>query len=141
MPAAHVDTPARQQAANLLRNFLAGSISNTELDHGFPQRSMDPVIHAIYRRTFGFQDDIQEFHATGRFAVEGPTRELLDRCVLFLQTELAYEWSLPLVDAVLGAVALLTKWPRPRGDRSVWPFFRKEDLASAAEACGGTITP
>jgi hypothetical protein len=141
MPASHVDTSARLQAATLLRSFLAGGISNTELDQGFPQRSRDPAIHAVYRRTFRFQDDIQEFHATGRFAVEGPAREVLDRCVLFLQTELAYEWSLPLVDAVLRAFALLTRRPRPRGDRSVWPFFRKEDLASAAGASGATFTP
>jgi len=137
MPAAHVDTSARLQAATLLRNFLAGSISNTELDQGFPQRSRDPAIHAVYRRTFGFQDDIQEFHASGRFAVEGPTREVLDRCVLFLQTGLAYEWSLPLVDGVLRAFARLTRRPRPQGDRTVWPFFRQEDLASAVGGPGG----
>ena len=134
----HVDALARQVAASLLRDFLAGRISNMELDRGFPERSRDPGIHAVYRQTFGFQDDVREFHATGRFAVEGPTREVLDRCVLFLETRLPYEWSLPLADVILRAYAPLARKPRPTGDRSVWPFFRRADFASAQSLAQGT---
>lgn len=141
MAPVYVDPSARQVAAKALRDFLAGRISNMELDQGFPQRSRDPAIHAVYRRTFGFQDDIREFHATGPLAVEGPTREMLDRCVLFLETGLPYEWSLPLADMVHRAYALLTRRPRPKGDRSVWPFFRSADLASAQKSAQGAPTP
>lgn len=143
MAPAYVDSSSRRVAARLLRDFLAGRISNMELDRGFPERSRDPGLHAVYRRTFGFQDDVQEFHATGRFAVERPTREVLDRCVLFLETGLPYEWSLPLADMVLRAYAHLARKPRPKGDRSVWPFYRRTDLALAqrsAEGAGSSVT-
>ncbi|HYD39448.1 MAG TPA: hypothetical protein VEB43_01350 [Anaeromyxobacter sp.] len=133
----YVDSSARHVAAKVLRDFLAGRISNMELDKGFPERSRDPAIHAVYRQTFGFQDDIREFHATGPLAVGGPTREVLDRCVSFLETGLPYEWPMPLADLVRRAHALLTRTPRPKGDRSVWPFFRRADLASAQQRAQG----
>ena len=134
-----VDAAARSKVAQLLRDAIEGRISNTDLDTNYPQRSDDPAVHAVYQRTWRFQDDFREYRLTGRLALSKGERDLLERCVLFMDNDLSYEWPSPFRAAAHWIASLLGLGPRSgldsaRGDRSAWPFFRQRDLDAARRA-------
>lgn len=136
---AHVDVVARRRIAGLLRGFIEGQLSNMELDRDYPGQSLDPAVHEVYRRTFRFQDDFREYRTTGQFALPDEQRDLLGRCALFMETELPYEWPLPLQSVASWFSSLFRRSPRgtvrrSRGERSAWPFFRQADLDAARGA-------
>ncbi|GHG81528.1 hypothetical protein GCM10012319_34790 [Comamonas sp. KCTC 72670] len=134
-----VDTAARRKVAQFLRDFIEGRISNTDLDTKYPQRSDDPAVHAVSQRTWRFQDDFREHRLTGRFALSEGERDLLERCVLFMDNDLPYEWLSPFPAAAHWIASRLGLRPRSspdrvRGDRSAWPSCRQRELDAAKGA-------
>lgn len=123
-----VDRDARRKIAELLRSALAGQITNMELDERFPERSKDPAVHAVYCQTWRYQDDFKEYRLTGDFKPPEEVRRRLERCALFMEGDLPYEWPSP-IGYVLEWIRSLVGQPNAtRGDRSVWPFFRRSDF-------------
>ena len=133
MPASdRIDLSARRSAASVLRDFIEGRITNQELDERFPARSRDRAVHAVYSQTWRFQDDFREFRATGAFAPKANVLATLTRCVLFLQTDLPYEWPVPFTAPLRWVLRTLGLHQSSPGEKSVWPFFRNADLERAS---------
>ncbi|XXF76806.1 hypothetical protein P2318_27670 [Myxococcaceae bacterium GXIMD 01537] len=131
-----IDVAARRRAAELLRGFAEGRLSNVELDARYPGRSGDPAVHAVYARTWRYQDDYREYRLTGDLAPSEEELCLLRRCALFLETSLPYEWPSLARRALRAVSARIPRRGAPtiseeRGDLAAWPFFRREDLAAA----------
>jgi hypothetical protein len=134
-----IDMAARRQASAVLRGFMEGRLSNAGLDAQYPGASVDRAVHEIYLRTWRFQDDFHEYRAEGNAALTSEELALLHRCVLFLETDLIYEWP-SLAERALrwfAPVPLLGRYARSvpeKGEPSVWPFYREQDWKRAVES-------
>jgi hypothetical protein len=78
---------------------------------------------------------------TGKHALNDEGRALVERCVLFLRTDLEFQWPVPsslcLWYSFLRLVGLgwivgrLAPQDMSIGDADVWPFLRKADYERA----------
>ncbi len=154
-----VDRAARDAAAELLRRFINGKVTNDDFEDGEPQ-THDPAIPAIWQTCWVFYDDMKEHKLEGGYRLEPDQRRQMARWILFLDSDLPYLWPeiwLPGID------------PRPRVKRSligrilsfgglrlaqveeflatghypVWPFASRQDydfaLASPKRLSGGAF--
>lgn len=105
-----VDRDARDRAAQLLRNFVSGKITNDEFADGCPP-TQDRAIDAIWGTAWVLYDDISEHRLIGRNRLPSDMRRVCLRWLLFLHNDHDYEWpdlSLPGID------------PATRTQQSVW---------------------
>ena len=122
-----IDRTARDAGADALAAFLEGSISSLQLDARYPERTEDGAVHSIYVAFGPFIDDLSDYYLP-KDKTPPEQRAMLGRCVLFLRTNLPFEWPTPLrrllrhVQRIFGADIA-----SEAGARSVWPFFRIED--------------
>ena len=143
-----VDRKARRLYAQLIRRFLANEITNREYEDGVPDTHEDDQgIWQIYDELWAFYDDIGTHKLEGKHALDQEGRELFERCILFLESDLEYEWPkrnpLGCISNLLWVIPdtltwgrlgnwrenrLKKKMERMEGDHEVWPFFRKEDF-------------
>jgi len=139
-----IDRASRDSLAQLARHFVAGRITNDELEGRLPD-SGDPAIHEIWwNALWGLYDDLHEHRLVGRYYIPKESRTDLARCILFLKTDLEYEWTAypPEPKILSGLLSILTlgtanrvmarRWRR-QGDSSVWPFIREADYREALE--------
>ena len=139
-----IDRTARLAAADLLERFLRGSATNDELEDGWPTSGSDSALSQIEFHIWGTYDDMSEYRLEPSTLPE-ETKALYSRTVLFLRTNLEYEWpELPafrlgatvLAFATLGLSRVLSIRKRARfrasGDLGVWPFLRRSDFEEAA---------
>ena len=109
----------------------------------------DEALGAISIRAWYLYDDIRTHKLKGKWALTQRSRREVARWIVFLHSDLEYEWpseQLPGVLGVYGALFanLLTLgwWSRKRsrdqerhlssiGDLDVWPFVRRADFAQA----------
>ena len=129
-----VDRVARRELAELLRQLTAGHITNDEFERRAPRPSADPAIQAICRDGAWFlYDDLHEHRLVGKYRVDGRVRSDVARWVLFLETDIEYQWPIPPVPwrlvlvatslATLGLLAVIMRWRNRRDpDSAVWPF-------------------
>jgi hypothetical protein len=101
---------------------------------------MDPAVQEIYCRGLsGLYSDLHEHRLVGRYRLSREVRREVARAILFLKSDLDYEWSRPaLWQELLWMVAgLLTlragnrfylRWMGIQGEVNTWPFLRQEDL-------------
>ena len=139
-----IDRASRDALAELARHFVAGRITNDQLEGRLPN-SNDCAIHEIWwNALWGLYDDFYEHRLVGRHYVPRDSRTDLARCILFLKTDLEYEWTpyppepklltMLLSLATLGfANRVMARHWRQQGDSSVWPFFREADYRGALE--------
>jgi hypothetical protein len=141
VPPPMIDRPSRTLAGELLRHLVAGQITNDEFEERFP-RSSDLAIGEMFGSGWQLYSDNRTYRLVGRDRLEPSTRTVIARCVLFLQTELPYEWpsSFGLVPFLYFVSYLLTlgythRWRvrhfESHGDISVWPFIRQSDYEAA----------
>ena len=138
-----VDRNARDQMVLLLRRLATGRITNDEFEEHLPISRADPAVDEIYHRgVWGLYSDLHEHRLVGRQRLSRSERREIARFVLFLKSDLEYEWpGRHLWKELLWMLAgLLTLglagrlyWRRlgRRGDVSVWPFVRQEDFERA----------
>ena len=129
-----VDIEGRRKVAELLRAFVDGHMTNWDLDKDYPSSSADAAVHAVYARTWRFQDDFNEFRVTGPLALTGDERELFERCILFMRTDAPYRWPSPARALALRLVSVFRiSWARDelRGDRAAWPFFERAETGGS----------
>jgi len=139
-----VDRATRDALAELTHHFVAGRLTNYELENRRP-RSKDPAIQQIFwNALWGLYDDLHEHRLIGCYYIPKDSRSDLARCILFLKSDLEYEWTpfppkpqalAVLVSMVtLGAAnrVMLRHWRR-QGDASVWPFMREVDYRRALQ--------
>ncbi len=140
-----VDRRARDIAADAIRDFMEGSISNKEYERRFPStRSDDPALWAVFSHVWFCYDDLSEHTLTGEHALTGERRAFrvfLERSLLFLRSDLEFRWPPPTFGLRYGILRLLgfgQKLKRREeddmsvGDVEVYPFLTKAEYEETA---------
>jgi len=107
----------------------------------FP-RSRDRAVREMYAAGWSLYSDFRTHHLVGKDQLSRDTKHVVGRCVLFLQTDLAYEWPSsfgfkPLLNFLLYlatfgyARRFADKRFELHGDCDVWPFIKRADYERA----------
>jgi hypothetical protein len=103
-----VDRQARSELAICLLRLVTGEMTNGEFDDRYEawEDSNDAAVAEI--STFGWQlySDTNQYRLKGWHAVSDELRQMADRALLFLQTDLDYEWP----RNVKGVVPFVSLW-------------------------------
>jgi hypothetical protein len=138
-----IDRKARQSLSALLRRLATGRVSNDEYEDSLPQSRIDSAIWGIHDNgAWYLYSDTREYKLAGQDALGRAARREVARWVLFLGTDLEYEWPeiSPLIRPLLFPFSILTLGLAGRfaryvvsrgGDREVWPFSRRSDYENA----------
>ena len=148
-----IDKIARSRARRLLKRVALGKITNFECENEFYDlfpRSSDPVIFALFRTVWGMSGD-SECSLAPLFLRGSELRKRLCRWIVFLKTDLEYEWPKERLspglrdicpptwfDRLLGMISPTTWATREfcsLGNHKVWPFLREADFNAARLAC------
>jgi len=135
-----IHRPSRDKLARALRRYVAGLITNDDLDEvEVDWRDRGAV--AIKEMAWRLYDDMSMHYAAGRHSISRPTRRAIGRWILFLHSNKEYVWpQLSLAQIVNWPLDLLTFgwWERRKkwrfeefevaGDFSVWPFISARDF-------------
>jgi len=87
-----LDKPARERAAELIGRYVEGEINGSQLEEGWPQSDRDAALEKIAGELFlrlGSRRLPEQFLPPLRDDVEA----LLERCRLFLLSDLPYAWG------------------------------------------------
>jgi hypothetical protein len=140
-----VDRGARDELGRAIRRLVAGLITNDQFQDGLSAcvlRSRDLGVQSVRSAAWGLYDDLHEHRLEGRYAIGKTGRRLVAHWILFLKSDLEYEWpnlvgwrrlvlALPNLLTV-GAIGRLVRWWHDRrGRASAWPFIRTSDLHAA----------
>jgi hypothetical protein len=132
-----IDRAARKQAAETIRHFVAGQITNEEFIRRFPTSQQDPIIWALDDSVWCLYDDIRTHKLTGQWALPRQFKPEVVRWLMFLYSDQEYLWP------KIGKPGFLQrpswfhrffKFARKRferfhaGDYAVWPFLRREEF-------------
>lgn len=129
-----IDEEGRREAADILRLFKTGQITNDELERRWP-RGNHKAVEEIRRIVWYMYDDLREHY----YQPSPQADDLLRRCVDFLETEAEYRWPIPNPLLVLASVPLsvLTLglankllW-RKYDFPDYWPFATSAETESA----------
>ena len=145
-----VDRKARSLFAESIRALVAGLITNDDFeDKRLPAlNTSDPAISAIYQEgVWRLYSDLHEHRLRGKDALSRKDKAVVARWILFLRTDLPYEWPelrgmrffcLAIANLVSLGLAnrLYSSWFRKHGMAEIWPFIRPEDFASARQYSG-----
>lgn len=136
-----IDATSRRAAAEILRQFVAGRMTNDELQARWP-RSSDPAVTVVSDAAWMLYSDLLEYRLVGDDRLSAPNRRIVARWIVFLHHDRPYEW--PVTPAAWrfaqSVVNLLTlgltvqlwdrQWSR-RGDVDAWPFIRRTEFRRA----------
>jgi hypothetical protein len=140
---ATLDRENRRRVAELLRHFVAGQITNDEFEIRSPRRSRDLAVRQILSEGAWFlYDDRHEHRLTGKYKLTPEARENVARWILFLETDLPYEWPvmpfalrfalMPLNLMTVGLLGrLVQRYASRGGPVELWPFRRAWDYNAA----------
>jgi hypothetical protein len=145
-----VDRIARDKFAELLRHFGAGNLANDQYEDAAhlilkDADRNDRSLWAVYSAAWFLYDDIRVHRLRDKHALTDEGRRAVARWILFLQSDLEYEWpirsmislsgcllricTLGLAGLVLGPIN--ERRLRRIGSWELWPFFREADYQSA----------
>lgn len=82
---------ARRRAAELLRQFASGRLTNDEFEDALPDFD-DQAIRRMFRFAWGLYDDLSIHRLRGKYRLSRLDRREVARWVLFLRSGLPYEW-------------------------------------------------
>jgi hypothetical protein len=139
-----IDRAGRDRLAESIHQLAAGVLTNHEFEDKGEFQSPDSAIRAVFwGGPWLLYDDFRNYRLRGKYRLRPAVRKDAARWVLFLKSDLPYEWPLaqPGLSTVLRAVANLAtlglvarraqrKFER-RGDITVWPFLRRSDYEAA----------
>lgn len=128
-----VDMKSRGLAANLIREFAAGRLTNDEFDEQYPE-SEDRGVQTIGQVLWLSWDDRFTHRLEGEHQLTDQQKALFDRCIAFFQTELEYVGPSP-GGSVLGVAK--GAWKRLLGkeqpvvvqgslESAWWPFATED---------------
>jgi len=139
-----VDSVARINAAEALKDFRDGQITNFDFEGRWPcYDDRDRGLHAIETMIWRSYDDFRGHTLTGEHGLSDESRLVFDRCVLLLLSECEYAWpddDFMQAGASSGGLTTLglsdTYDPRLRelhveGDDPFWPFSNLSEYESA----------
>lgn len=136
-----VDTKARIIFSRALARFAKGTITNfeyeREFESQFPADTNDLAILRIRDKIACLYSDLNEHKLDGDRSPVAEVRAVIDRCILFLHTDLKYEWPKrkTLVDRFL-QVLNLGRYKTGvvfDDDFHFWPFIRETDYLKASK--------
>jgi hypothetical protein len=144
-----VDRGARDRAAQLLRDFVSGKISNDEFEDNQPP-STDHAIAAIWKTAWVFYNDTYAHRLVDRHRLPADMRRICARWIIFLHSDCEYVWPdipLPGIDpatrieegfwrrlVATGSAPLRPETAREflaAGHYPVWPFSSAKDYREA----------
>lgn len=140
-----IDRIARDRLAEAVRHLAAGTMTNVEFEERALSASADPAVHAVFLGGPWFlYHDLMSYRLKGAYRLSPAVRREAARWVLFLKSDLAYEWpvsrrglvcSLAWVVLNLLTAGFLARSAQRRfaqsGDVAVWPFVRRSDYEAA----------
>jgi hypothetical protein len=137
-----IDTVARRRLAELARHLASGRITNFEFDDAVPSSSERAIHWVHFYGLWPLYDDLVMHRLTGRRALTAEGRAWVARIILFLRSNQPYRYphpsrwlvllQFPLTLATLGLSDRLWRWYKWRNaDKSVWPFFTREEFEQA----------
>lgn len=141
-----IDRKARNILAESYRHLISGQITNDEFEDRL-KFSKDIAIDEIYYRgAWPLYDDLHEHKLTGEWAISEEGKPIAARFILFLKTDLEYEWprktgAKAFIWALFGVLTLgvvtiiqkIVAATGEKGDKDVWPFYRRSDYEAALE--------
>lgn len=139
-----IDRSARNRLAEGIRHLAAGAISNVEFERSLSS-SNDPAVHAVFIGGPWFlYHDLVRYRLRGAHRLMPAVRREAARWILFLKSDLPYEWPVEqrgvvgsLVWVVLNLLTLgfFARRAQQRfahsGEIAVWPFVRRSDYEAA----------
>ena len=135
-----IDRPGRSALAEHLRHLASGRLTNAEFDGVRLDHAEDEALVAIGDAGWSLYDDFFVYRLRGGRSLKAQSREAVARCILFLDSDLPYEWPprRPTLKSILGTLLTFGVWLRDdrrrwesSGPYHVWPFFRESDYQSA----------
>jgi hypothetical protein len=145
-----IEKRARRKVSELLRKVALGRVTSDEFENALLDMlsaSKDGVIYAVYRTVSEMADETDQSLAH-LFERGGEMRNRLCRWILFLKTDLKYEWPKERLapglrdfyrpnwlDQLSGVNLSTNSAFCGRGDYHVWPFIREADFHAAKKAC------
>jgi len=140
-----IDRDARNRLAEGIRYLGAGIISNVEFEESAMSCSADPAVRAVFLGGPWFlYHDLMRYRLKGENRLNPAVRREAARWILFLKTDLPYEWpveprslvgSLVWIVVNLVTVGLCARSAERRfaqsGDIAVWPFVRRSDYEAS----------
>lgn len=144
-----IDRNAREMAHTAVRRFAEGETTNDDFESEYPDAEATPdrSIRAIETMVAQLYSDHKVQLLTETNSDTGDSHEFLNRCMLFLRSDLEYLWPIDnflqirSVGPVLNALsfgtankALEQRYQRimaelaEAGDLAVWPFISRQDL-------------
>jgi hypothetical protein len=136
-----IDIEGRNTLAQSLRHLVSGLITNDQFEDAARIESDDAVIHAVRDQAWLLYSDLHEHKLSGSDAVSKSDRRIVARLILFLQSDLDYEWPPHPFSGGVGIILRLfsfvislgiiphyvnKRW-KASGDFAVWPFMRRID--------------
>ena len=135
-----IDAEARGDLALRLLRLASGRITNAEYEEPWIRRAPDEAVTACFHVGWSLYSDFRTYRLSGQDALPPQSRAAVGRCVLFLHSDLPYEWPAqrPSILGLVGAILSLgtsrqaarEAWERS-GEVSVWPFLRQADYQAA----------
>jgi hypothetical protein len=127
-----VDCRKRDVLAEKLRHLLSGRIDNLifdDLDDGKFFDSDDGALWEVFHSIWYCYDD---FRSHSLRLTEGQRLDFI-RCILFLHSDLEFEWSVRRESFWRSPFSLSESKAQPaaNGDMSVFPFYRRSDYELA----------
>ena len=137
-----VDRESRDKAAEVLRRFISGQITNFDFEAKMPL-SEDEVILAVEDSMWCFYDDFRKHKMKGEWKLPKETVEIMSRWIIFLHTNNEYKWPnfsfagiRPLEHGWLSKLSgkpIKEQAFMQTGAYSVWPFFDMESYNNALQ--------
>jgi hypothetical protein len=87
-----IDRAARNKLADELRKLVDGLMTNDEFLSAYPDGCEDAAVVPVWEFGDGLYSDGWTYRLTGRHAPSAEEREVAMCCILFLHTDLPYEW-------------------------------------------------
>jgi hypothetical protein len=131
-----VDRLARDAAAQVLQAFMDGTISNYKYEDGFPRSESDPALRNIWVNLWFGYSDVREHTLNGKHALTPENRAVYERCLLFLKSNLEFQWPPTEFKMRYGLLRLLGFGRTLKqkedsemrvGEKGFWPFLTRAD--------------
>ena len=137
-----VDKYARKRLAEELRHLAAGLTTNDDFeDRVYSIKTDDAGYWALVDQAWSFYSDLYNHRLNGSHTLSEADRQIVCRFVLFLHSDLEFEWPRHPCSGftrLLASILSFGKIPRyfdrkweSAGDYEVYPFIRRRDFEDA----------
>lgn len=140
-----VERHSRDLAAQALMDFMLGLISNREYERRFPRSEHDAALWSIYSQVWFYYSDTLEHTLAGKHALTDEGRAFIERCLLFLKSDLEFKWPPSKLHIwypffrLIGLARIVNRKIEKEmtaGDTRVWPFLNRTEYEQSLGKTG-----